>query len=204
MGVAADLPFQPSEPPLEGEERFLLHGIPWGVYVALREALDESSSKVRLTYCEGDLELMVTGRAHERSKSLFASLFEAWCLDNDVEIFPLSAMTLKKKKRKRGLEADESYAIGTDKASPDVAIEVVFSSWRIDKLDVYRGLRVPEVWVYREGRIAVYRLGNDGYEHVARSALVPGLDLDHLATFIRPDESLNRVVAAYRASLRNA
>jgi hypothetical protein len=39
---------------------------------------------------------------------------------------------------------------------PDVAIEVIWTRGGLDKLDVYRGLGVPEVWTWQEGRLRFY------------------------------------------------
>lgn len=75
-------------------------------------------------------------------------------------------------------------------ASPDVAVEVFLTSGGIDKLDVYRGLGVPEVWIWKDGRIAVHALGESGYEQVERSGMLPELDLGALAECARlPDQA---------------
>jgi hypothetical protein len=42
---------------VDAEERFVVHGARWHVYVGLRDSLDEAGSHLRLTYLEGDLEL---------------------------------------------------------------------------------------------------------------------------------------------------
>jgi Uma2 family endonuclease len=184
------------------EERFLLRGVPWKVYTALRSALDDEGSRLRLTYCKGDLELMNPSPQHEEAKFLFGRLFEAWCDIHDVDVFGQGSTTLRKKKKKRGLEADESYSIRSYKRTPDLALEVVYASWRLDKLEVYKGLGVAEVWIYRGGSVEINRLGARGYEVVARSELLPAIDLAHLASYIRLGESLTKVVRAYRASLK--
>lgn len=50
-------------------------------------------------------------------------------------------------------------------------------SWRgIDNLEVYRGLRVPEVWIWQDRQLRFYALGDDGYRVAARRRFVPGLD----------------------------
>ena len=48
-----------------------------------------------------------------------------------------------------GKEPDTSYAFGTDKAIPDLAVEVVFSSGGTADLIKYQYLRVGEVWFLR-------------------------------------------------------
>jgi Uma2 family endonuclease len=85
---------------------------------------------------------------------------------------------------------------------PELAIEVVTTSGTINKLDVYRGLGVPEVWFWKENHIAIYWLGQNGYEEATRSWLLPNLDIAELAGFISPTEGHTKVVRAYRARLR--
>ena len=46
---------------------------------------------------------------------------------------------------RRGVEPDECYCLGTLAEIPDIAIEIALTSGGIDKLEVYRGLQVPEV-----------------------------------------------------------
>jgi len=41
---------------------------------------------------------------------------------------------------------------------PDIAVEVTISSGGIDKLAVYQGLGVPEVWFWQGGKFSLYCL----------------------------------------------
>jgi Uma2 family endonuclease len=65
------------------EARFVLWGVPWWTYVALRDALDEHAG-VRLTYLEGTLELMRPSPLHEEAKVILARLLETWALERGV------------------------------------------------------------------------------------------------------------------------
>jgi Uma2 family endonuclease len=112
--------------------------------------------------------------------------------------------TLRDEAAKRGLEPDECYTLGRGKAVPDVAVEIVYSRPRLDKLEVYRGLGVPEVWIYRDEKLAVWVLGEGGYEERACSTKLPNLDLALLASFMRAGEPQTKLVKAFRASLRSA
>ena len=60
------------------EQRMVIHGVSWKDYVILREALDTPG--LRMTYCEGVLELMSPSRAHELWKKSAARLIEAYAL----------------------------------------------------------------------------------------------------------------------------
>ena len=50
---------------------------------------------------------------------------------------------------------------GADKQIPDIALEVVKTHGAIDKLDVYRGLAIREVWVHEAGAFRILTLRGD-------------------------------------------
>ncbi|HUH05148.1 MAG TPA: Uma2 family endonuclease [Kofleriaceae bacterium] len=196
---------QPAYPLLDAERRFLLEGVPWAAYVGLRDALEHST--VRMTYVEGRLELMSPSETHEEAKKLIARLLEVWADERDVDLRGFGSTTFRREARQRGLEPDECYVLGPKArdAVPQIAIEIVVASPLIDKLDVYAGLGVPEVWVWSSATraMAVHCLGGDRYELRDRSALLEGLDLGLLASFVLPGESHTALAKAYRAALRS-
>ena len=64
-------------------------------------------------------------------------------------------------------------------------------------------LGVREVWVWRRTHLVVYVATASGYATAAKSAVLPGLDLALLATFVKLGESQTKLVKAYRAALRD-
>jgi hypothetical protein len=66
------------------ERRFVLEGVPWWTYVALRDALDGEGAGVRMTYLEGTLEVRSPSTLHEDAKKLIARLLEVWATELDV------------------------------------------------------------------------------------------------------------------------
>jgi Uma2 family endonuclease len=183
------------------DRRFVLYGVPWETYVALRDTLDESGSGIRMTYLEGTLELMSPSRNHEDYKTIIARLVEAYAEEKDLDLRGFGAMTFRKKAKKRGFEPDECYSLGRMGKRPDIAVEVVVSSGLVDKLAVYAGLEVPEVWLWEDGTLTVHRLTRQGYQRRTRSEVLPELDLDHLAGFVALDANQTQQVKAYRRSL---
>jgi len=85
-------------------------------------------------------------------------------------------------------------------ARPDLAIEVVLTSGGIDKLEVYRGLGVGEVWFWRRGEITAYVLREGGYAQVPRSEVLPSIDLGTLASCITPGTT-SEAIRRYHAAL---
>lgn len=187
--------------PPTGDQRVVLHGVSWGDYELLLRVRGESSA-VRLTYLEGELELMSPSREHETIKKLIARLLEAYAEERGLSLQGYGSWTIRQAAKARGVEADECYVLGTHEPErPDIAIEVVWTSGGIDKLEVYRGLGVREVWFWIAGRIAVHRLDGERYVEDRRSALLPDLDLDELSGFVgRRDQT--QAVRDYRAALR--
>jgi Uma2 family endonuclease len=198
------VPSTPSPAPVRGEDRVLINGVTWATYVALRDSLDEQRSGVRLTYIEGALEIMSPSDDHEESKSLLGRLVEAYADEVDIDLDAHGSTTFRSERAKRGLEADESYTIGGRKPVPDIAIEIVISAPKLNKLDAYSGLGVPEVWIYRETKLTVWVLTANGYEQRERSEKLPDLDLELLVSFVRLDERQSKLVKQFRAALRSA
>ncbi|MBI2895653.1 MAG: Uma2 family endonuclease [Deltaproteobacteria bacterium] len=179
-----------------------LYPATWADYQRLLEIRGDRSAP-RLTYLEGEIEIMSPSRRHESIKSKIGHLVEVYCLENGIEFNAYGSWTLEKKEEERGAEPDECYVFGdvSEPERPDLAIEVVWTSGRIDKLKVYRALGVREVWYWRQGRIQPFVLRGSSYRPVARSKALPGLDLEQLASFLdRPTAS--RAIRDYRAALR--
>jgi Uma2 family endonuclease len=134
---------------------------------------------------------------------MIGCLVEVWCLEHDVEFTTCGSWTVKNRRAKRGAEPDECYIFGAVAGAkrPGLAIEVIWTSGGIDKLDVYRKLGVPEVWCWEAGRIEVYRLRGERYAATAQSVVLRGIDLEQLASFVdRPTTS--RAIRDYRAALK--
>ena len=180
-----------------------LYGVTWADYLRLLQIRGDRSAP-RITYVEGTLEIMSPSRTHDEIKSYIGCLVEAWCLERGIEFTPYGSWTLKNKREERGAEADECYVFGPDpkrKRRPDIAIEVIFTSGGVDKLNVYRKLGVREVWYWEDGRIEVHVRRGTRDERAARSEALAGIDLKQLASFLdRPTAS--RAIRDYVAALR--
>jgi Uma2 family endonuclease len=180
----------------------LLSGATWADYQRHLEMRGDQSAP-RIAYLEGVLEIMSPSLSHENLKSLIGRLVEVWCLERDIDFRTLGSWTLEKKEESRGVEPDECYVFAStaEPKRPDLAIEVIWTSGGLDKLDIYRKLEVREVWFWRRGRLTVHSLRGDRYQDVPQSEVLPGIDLDELARFLdRPTTS--QAIREYRASLQ--
>jgi Uma2 family endonuclease len=182
------------------DHRVYLHGVSWADFEKLL-AIRGDVAGPRVTYWEGELELMSPSSHHERIKTLIGRLLEAYAEETGLALNGYGAWTLKDEPRERAVEPDECYVLGTEERTPDIAIEVIWTHGGMDKLPVYAGLGVREVWVWERGTIAVYRLRRGSYEPIRKSEVLPDLDVETLASFVeRQDQTA--AVRDYRKTLR--
>ena len=184
------------------DQRLVTYGVPWAHYEA-HLALRGEAPVPRMAYLEGALELMSPSKDHERIKSVLGRLVEAFAFERGIEFSPYGGWTLKHAPKQAGAEPDECYIIGTDqsKERPDLAIEVIWTTGGLDKLEIYRRLGVSEIWFWQNGRISVHLLKDERLVAAERSELFPGLDLAMLCSFLdRP--TAFQAVNAFREALR--
>jgi Uma2 family endonuclease len=184
------------------DQRLVMHNVPWSHFEA-QLALRGEAPVPRMAYLEGVLELMSPPKDHERIKAYIGRLVEAYALERGIELSPYGGWTLKSGPKAAGVEPDECYLVGIDQQRdrPDLAIEVIWTSRGIGKLEIYRRLDVGEVWFWKDGAIEVHVLRGAGYENVVASAVFPQLDLLLLASFLyRP--TATQAIRDFRDALR--
>lgn len=119
-----------SQPLVEGVST--LYGISWEQFKTIDATLDESKG-VKLSYLHGVLEIMSPiGPEHERVKSTLGVLLEAYMREKGIRFYRCGGFTIESPETASGTP-DESYAIGTPKKIPDIVIEVIITSGRLDK-----------------------------------------------------------------------
>ena len=179
-----------------------LHGVTWADYERLL-AIRGDHSAPRIAYLHGTVEIMSPSQTHESVKSMIGCLVETWCLERGIPFLTVGSWTLQSKPKSRGVEPDESYLFGDPKTAerPQLAIEVVWTAGRIDKLAIYRRLGVAEVWFWRKGRITPYALRGEHYVPIAASEVLPGLDLELLTSFLGNPTTFD-AIRGFQAALR--
>ncbi len=166
------------------------------------------SAVPRVTYLEGALELMTPSIFHELGKKTLARVIEAWSEEAGVSLEGAGSWTLKARKEDRGAEPDECYFVmrpGRNIATakhPDFAIEVIWTRGAIDKLDVYRKLGVPEVWILEQGKLTFHVLRGTRWRTAKRSVKVPALDPAHVEAAMR-EATQSEAVRTIRALVRD-
>lgn len=194
---------QPGEIVGSADQRVVLHDVPWEHFEAIL-ALRGDKPVPRMAYLEGDLELMSPSLNHESIKKLLARMVELYAIEMGFRLCPYGSWTLKHPPARRGIEPDECYILGDPRGRvrPDLAIEVIWTSGGLDKLEIYRGLEVGEVWQWRKGVIHVFRLEGDKYIEATGSRLFPDLDLSLLAR-LAMHEDPSEAILEFRAAIRS-
>lgn len=203
----------------QDEGGVLLIGISWQTYNTLREELDEAGSNLRLTYDQGNLEIMSPAWKHERPKSLLRRMVDVLTEELNIPVASGGSTTFRRELKQRGLEPDECYwvqheaqirnkdEIGLDQdPPPDLAIEVENTRRLLPRMSVYAGLGFPEVWRHDGRTLQAGLLQPDQtYAWGDRSACFPFVRLSELAHFLdqRSDTDETTWIRAFRAWVRD-
>jgi Uma2 family endonuclease len=165
------------------ESPLLFEGLTWREFKAVEQLLDRPG--YRLSFLDGIMEIRRRfGEAQEIVKERIGALVELYLLMAGFDFTPTGSMTLENEGVAVKREADESYKLAPDRRLPDLAIEVVFSSGGINKLEVYKRLKIPEVWFWEDGVLEFYHLRGEGYEKISNSEEVKGIDRELLLSCI--------------------
>jgi Uma2 family endonuclease len=182
------------------DQRVILDNIDWWQFETFL-AIRGDGAGVRVTYLEGQLEIMSPSHSHEMLKKMIARLLETYAVEMGLVFEGYGSMTMRNAPKLRGIEPDECYAVGAAKEWPDLAVEVIWSRGGLDKLDVYRGLGVREVWIWKKDELKVYELRGDAYAEILQSVVIPGLAPSFIRAFL-DCETQTEAVRKLRDALR--
>jgi Uma2 family endonuclease len=186
------------------EKLVTLKDVSWEQFKAIETQLLDNRN-VRLAYLSGMLEIMSPiGEEHESVKRTLGYLLEAYMRELAIRFYGRGGYTLEEPGYASGTP-DESYSIGTKKEVPDIVIEVIITSGSINRKDLYKPKKVPEVWFWKSNSLKIFRLNEQGeYEEVKRSVFFPNLDPSLLLHYIAiPDQydAIQQFIQAIRNDL---
>jgi Uma2 family endonuclease len=192
------------------EQRIVIPSVTWQQYESLLATLGDYPG-LRLIYLTGTLEIFMPSPEHEMIKKVIARLLERYAEELDIPLHGYGSTTFRQAAKARGLEPDECYCVDTLKELPDLAIlvsrgfanEVNLTSGGVDKLDIYRGLGIPEVLIWQDRQLILYDLRGESYQQVTQSQFFPQLDLQLLAQYIRP-QAQPQAVKEFLQAIRSA
>ena len=189
---------------LEPEARFVLRNVGWSGYEALLQMIGDGHTRV--TYDRGDVELMSPSRDHEAFAILIGRLIETVTEELRIPLVALRSTTWRKCLKERGLEADNCYYLTslprirgkrgeidlTIDPPPDLAIEIEMTRSALDRMGVYAGLGVPEVWRFDGETLTIERLQDDGsYATIERSVELPAISRDEVVHWVQQGEEID-------------
>ena len=150
----------------------------WAQFKLIKQGLEDCPG-VRLFYYNRTVEVLMPGRDHEFFKSVIGFLLELFFVEQGIDFYPTGSMD-QEREGEAFAQADESYCMGGPKPTPDLSIEVPFTSGNLTKLARYHVLGVPEVWFWEDGLLSLYHLETDGYRRIDRSQIaeLSRLDID--------------------------
>ncbi len=145
------------------ESRVLLAGVGWDVYETLDQARGDRPVP-RLTYLDGDIELMSPSFLHEVLARRLSDFVKILARGLRLNYRDAGSTRWTRKDLEKGKEPDacvylahEPHVRGVQEIDlqihppPDLAIEVILSNPLLEGLHVYGALGVPEVWTF-DGR----------------------------------------------------
>jgi Uma2 family endonuclease len=184
--------------------------VPWAAYETLASYVDEDSHTL-LAYDGETLELMSPHTDHEAYKSLIEVLLGFLVAEWGVNLYATGSTTLQAEPR--GAEPDASYYSknaakikGLAKIDlrtnppPDLVVEIDLSHSRLDKLELYAALRVPEFWRLDRESLVAFALVDGSYEAIETSIVIDGLPIAEPARFLERRLELDRPPLYHRST----
>jgi len=162
---------------LDEEQRILLPGMRWRQYEALRAILYDVPG-IRTAYLDGNVEVLTLSKKHEKIKSNISRLLDIYLDEVGVDFYRTGSFTMGGEDNSASTEPDESYSLNEEKAVPDLVIEVIITSGKLKRREIFRRLGVAEAWYWKDEQLLIYNLRSLNDEPVAQSVLLPKLDLD--------------------------
>lgn len=179
------------------ETRVLLENISWQTFKTMLAEMG-SERKTRLAYDNGTIEIMTPLMPHENSNRLIEVFVGVLCEELGLEIKRVGSLTLTRDDLERGGEPDSSYYIqneflvrdkeNIDLASdppPDLVLEVEYSRPKIDKLQLYASMGIPEFWRYNGSVLQIYKLEGGQYLEVQVSPTFTPVAVREIPRFIQ-------------------
>ncbi|EAZ92686.1 Uma2 family endonuclease [Crocosphaera chwakensis] len=151
----------------------------WQQFKTIQSIINEQST-AKISYLDGQIDLMTTGEEYERIKTILGFLIELYLCEKDIDYLPVGSATREAEIKGASFQPHESYYLDKTRENPDLAIEVIFTSGGINKLEKYKRFEVTEVWFWQNNQLSIYYLHHGEYEQVNNSVLLPELDIDLL------------------------
>jgi Uma2 family endonuclease len=172
----------------DDDQYVVLRGVGWKGYSTLLRLRGERPQP-RIVYLDGDVHLMAPAFSHERNAERLGQFVLTAVEELDVPCIMAGHTTFRRRKRRGGVEGDKAFYLANEARvrgkkqlnlrhdpPPDLAIEAVNTHEADPAVEVWRRLRVPEVWVCEADALHILALQPDGhYAEVPSSVAFPFL-----------------------------
>ena len=153
---------------------------------------------------------MVVGPVHEGLGDRLSVFVSEVCDGLDLDSYGLGSTTWKRQEVERGIEADLCYCFDPEKVAfcraaeargsndggafpiPDLMIEIDISPPKVDRPEIYRKLRPPEVWKLGDDAVSIEQLDADGNYVAADVSRFLFVRADEVAQWLRDGKSAKR------------
>ena len=191
-------------PPEQVAQRVILDNISWETYQRLMAERGERP-KPRFAYDRGRLEVMVTSYQHENLKHMIATLVELLAGELEMDIEAAASTTFQCEDLAQGFEPDASFYIQraahirgqkqidlhTD-PPPELVIEIDITHPSLNKVPIFAGLDIPEVWRFHKESFTIYVLKGGAYQTQSSSELFPGVTGEDVTRLIGDSQQMKR------------
>lgn len=183
--------------PIADQQHILLEDVSWDFYEHLLSEI--GNRQIRVTFDQGNLEIMSPLPKHERWGAWIGRLIELMCFERAIDCQPLGSTTFRDEAQQKGLEPDECYyfkqaaiarrledAWNPDRDPvPELVVEIDITSRSIAREPIYAALGVKELWRFDGSRLKVLHLSAKGrFVPKARSIALPFLPIEKFSQFV--------------------
>ena len=191
-----------SPPRIATDDCVVLRHVSWVTYERLL-ADNEERRVPRMTYDRGVLELVTPSMPHEEDAAAIARIVEIAAATLRVPIRSVASTTFKRQDLERGFEADASFYVQSEERirgqrevdllidpPPDLVPVMEVSRSALNKLALFAGMGIPEVWRCDGQRVAIFILEQGAYRESATSLALPALTSDVLTRFFQQSRTM--------------
>jgi Uma2 family endonuclease len=184
----------------ESDQCVVLREIGWTGYSTLLRVRGERPVP-RMVYLDGSLYLLSPSFPHENLKERLGLFVTEIVVGLDIPHIASGSTTFRRRVKRGGVEGDQTYYLanlarirGKKKINlrtdppPDLTVEAVATHEADGAVEVYRRLRVPEVWVCDHARLTILVLQANGrYAEADRSEVFPILTAAEIHSVVTRD-----------------
>ncbi|MEM9508970.1 MAG: Uma2 family endonuclease [Cyanobacteria bacterium P01_E01_bin.35] len=171
-------------------QQLLLQDMSWSDFEQILADLGEHRGS-RISYSDGELEIMVPLPEHEKHKEIIGEIVRILLDKLEIDFEALASTTFKNQQMNQAVEADACFyienhqaVIGKDRLDltidppPDLAIEIDITNRT--HFNNYLLLGVPELWRYTRTSFKIYLLHGDRYLESKTSPNFPNIPIVEL------------------------